>query len=296
MKHAHRKSIGLALTFLTVAAGIACASWWNNDWQFRKRLTIDGAVTTAAASTGLAEVTLPVRLHAGNFGYFNDVDKTGADLRFIAADDKTPLEFPARALGCRRGNRGIWVKAAAREPSAPSTPYIWMYYGSANAKPASTNQVSDAALVASYDFSEASGPPRDSTPLCKQCHLIDGPSRRARRHGPRARIRRAVVREPSGHARIRLRCRQGHDADRLDSHRSGQRAGPRLQPIGPEGVSQSRRVRPNSAPASDRRAAKCASRGRSPMDGTCSASSPASVWRSTWTVPNYNRSRRRAST
>ncbi|HMD75227.1 MAG TPA: DUF2341 domain-containing protein [Steroidobacteraceae bacterium] len=142
--------------------GIACASWWNNDWQFRKRLTIDAATVTAAGSAGLAEVTVPIRLHTGNFGYFNDIDKTGADLRFIAADDKTPLEFRLERLDAGAGIGVAWVKLPIASVSAEHS-YLWMYYGAANAKSASSNQISDAALVASYDFSEVSGPPRDGT-------------------------------------------------------------------------------------------------------------------------------------
>ena len=34
-----------------------------------------------------------VRLHVGNFGYFADTKPDGADVRFIAGDDKTPLAF-----------------------------------------------------------------------------------------------------------------------------------------------------------------------------------------------------------
>ena len=41
--------------------------------------------------------------------------------------------------------------------------YIWMYYGSPGGKAASSNQVDDATVVASFDFAEANGPPRDGT-------------------------------------------------------------------------------------------------------------------------------------
>ncbi len=163
MKEAPRELIRFALILMIlVLPGIASASWWNGDWQFRKRLTIDAAVLTAAGSAGLSEVTLPIRLHTGNFGYFNDVDKTGTDLRFIAADDKTPLEFRLERLDAGAGIAVVWVKLPIADLGAEHS-YIWMYYGAANAKSASSNQVNDVALVASYDFSEVSGPPRDGT-------------------------------------------------------------------------------------------------------------------------------------
>jgi biopolymer transport protein ExbB len=65
------KSIRLTTILLAMTLpGVATASWWNGDWQFRKQPTIDTAAVSAATSAGLAEVALPVRLNAGNFGYF----------------------------------------------------------------------------------------------------------------------------------------------------------------------------------------------------------------------------------
>ena len=43
------------------------------------------------AETGQATV-VPVRLHAGNFDFLS-AKPDGADLRVVAADDKTPLKF-----------------------------------------------------------------------------------------------------------------------------------------------------------------------------------------------------------
>jgi hypothetical protein len=39
------------------------------------------------------DVPLLVRLSLGNFGYFADTQANGADLRFVAADDVTPLRI-----------------------------------------------------------------------------------------------------------------------------------------------------------------------------------------------------------
>ena len=151
-----------AMLMICALPGIANASWWNGDWQFRKRLTLDAAVIAAGAGSGVADISLPVRLHAGNFGYFNDMQASGADLRFIAADDKTPLDYRLERIDAAAGVAVAWVKVPVAALSGDRS-YIWMYYGSPGGKAASSNQVDDATVVASFDFAEANGPPRDGT-------------------------------------------------------------------------------------------------------------------------------------
>ena len=65
------------------------------------------------AGSGVADISLPVRLHAGNFGYFNDMQASGADLRFIAADDKTPLDYRLERIDAAAGVAVAWVKVPA---------------------------------------------------------------------------------------------------------------------------------------------------------------------------------------
>ena len=106
----NRKSIWI-LTFLALIAVPQIAlGWWNDDWKFRKRLTIDATVVGAAVSAGLTEISLPVRLDAGNFAYFADLDKSGADLRFVASDDRTPLEYRIERIDTAAQLAVAWVK------------------------------------------------------------------------------------------------------------------------------------------------------------------------------------------
>ena len=160
--HERRLFWRAAMLMICALPGIANASWWNGDWQFRKRLTLDAAVIAAGAGSGVADISLPVRLHAGNFGYFNDMQASGADLRFIAADDKTPLDYRLERIDAAAGVAVAWVKVPVAALSGDRS-YIWMYYGSPGGKAASSNQVDDATVVASFDFAEANGLPRDGT-------------------------------------------------------------------------------------------------------------------------------------
>src|SRR3954470_23834104 len=65
---------------------------WDEKFAVRKKITLD----TTAAGTPIAEPigasTVLVRLHDGNFD-FAAAKEDGSDVRFIAADDKTPLPF-----------------------------------------------------------------------------------------------------------------------------------------------------------------------------------------------------------
>jgi biopolymer transport protein ExbB len=157
-----RSALLWAVVMLALALPQVASAWWNNDWQFRKRLSIDPALVSATAGAGVTEVAMPVRLHAGNFGYFSDVEKSGADLRFIAADDHTPLDFRIERIDTAAGIAIAWVKLPVADLGADHA-YIWMYYGAPTAKAVSSRELDDPAVVASYDFAEASGPPRDGT-------------------------------------------------------------------------------------------------------------------------------------
>lgn len=145
-----------------VPAAYADASWWNQDFAFRKAITIDttakgGNVTTAAGRTPLL-----VRLHSGNFT-FDGVSETGADVRFIAADDKTPLNYQVESFDPVLGVALVWVDVP--QLGADSQQQIWMYYGNPKAQGAEkAGAVFDADYAAVYHFEDAAGtPPQDAT-------------------------------------------------------------------------------------------------------------------------------------
>ncbi len=67
-------------------------SWWNDDWSYRKPITIDTTAKGANLSQSAGRMPLLIRLHPGNF-QFDGVVKTGSDLRFVASDGKPPLNY-----------------------------------------------------------------------------------------------------------------------------------------------------------------------------------------------------------
>jgi biopolymer transport protein ExbB len=148
-----------------LGAGFPAVSqaWWNNDWNFRKEITLDLSASGANVKESASDVPVLLRLHAGNFGYFNDTKPDGSDLRVIAGDDKTPLQFHIERYDVTNQLAFIWVRLPQLAGGAKDTK-IYLYYGNgkgeAAGKAASTYDASQAAV---FHFSDASGLPQDST-------------------------------------------------------------------------------------------------------------------------------------
>ena len=149
-----------SLAVLLLLPQIASA-WWNDDWSFRKRIDID--LTAANLTAAQAEVPELVRLHVGNFAYFLDAQPDGSDLRFLAADDRTPLTFHVEQFDGLAGVAAIWVKIP-RLDHAESQSYFWMYYGNDAAESASDPAGTwDVQQTAAFHFDENAGLPKDAT-------------------------------------------------------------------------------------------------------------------------------------
>lgn len=80
-------SLLICLGFVLPATAHA---WWQDDWHYRKQISVDTTPQGAPINEALGRTALLVRLHTGNFT-FDGVKEDGADLRFVAADDKTLL-------------------------------------------------------------------------------------------------------------------------------------------------------------------------------------------------------------
>lgn len=152
----------LAAAFLLAAAAPGTASaqgWWNGDWSERHKITLD-----ARALRGVTEevkrAPVLVRLHSGVLD-FSKVKPDGSDLRFVASDGKTPLNYhierfdPSAEIGL------IWVDVPSVAPGLSQD--IWLYYGSQSAKPAANSGATydgEQSLVAHLSDN---GTPSDAT-------------------------------------------------------------------------------------------------------------------------------------
>ena len=132
--------------------------WWNPDWDFRKQLSVTAGNDLAEP---LQNAPVLVRLHIGNFAYFMDMSPTGADLRFVAPDDQTPLPYVVDTIDTVAGLLAVWV----RMPVVTSEPQsFYMYYGNPAARSAESPETFwGADTVTAFHFNEASGVPRDGS-------------------------------------------------------------------------------------------------------------------------------------
>jgi biopolymer transport protein ExbB len=145
-----------------VPAAHADTSWWNQDFSFRKAITIDTTAKGGNVTTAVGRTPLLVRLHSGNFT-FDGVSESGADIRFVAADDKTPLNFQIESFDPVLGVALIWVDVP--QVAADAQQQVWMYYGNTKAQGGEkAGAVFDADYAAVYHFEEPAGtPPHDAT-------------------------------------------------------------------------------------------------------------------------------------
>ena len=92
---------------------------------------------------------------------FSDAKDDGTDLRFVAADDKTPLKFHIESYDSLLGVALVWVDLV---PTQGGPTEFWMYFANKNATagadPAGTY---DPEMALVYHFADRNAPPRDET-------------------------------------------------------------------------------------------------------------------------------------
>jgi biopolymer transport protein ExbB len=139
------------------------ASWWNNDWKYRKETGFDLSPAGADIAGTATDVPVLVRLSLANFSYFNDTKPDGSDFRLVAGDDKTPLKFHFEKYDPQNQMAFLWVRMPQLTGGAKSDK-IYAYYGNADAPSAAdVAGTYDAATTLVLSFGESPGLPLDAT-------------------------------------------------------------------------------------------------------------------------------------
>ena len=76
--------IWLVLLLSILTAGDA-AAWWNDGWQYRKRISLNTTTNGADIKENLMDVPILIRLHSGNFD-FSNAQAEGQDIRFVSSE------------------------------------------------------------------------------------------------------------------------------------------------------------------------------------------------------------------
>ena len=153
----------VAVSAILLPAIALAASWWNNDWKYRKEIGFDLTPAGADIAGTPQDVPVLVRLSLANFSYFNDTKPDGSDFRVMAGDDKTPLKFHFEKYDPQNQMALLWVRVPQLTGGA-KTDKIYAYYGNPDAPPAAdVAGTYDASQALVLSFSEGTGSPIDLT-------------------------------------------------------------------------------------------------------------------------------------
>ncbi|AKR43868.1 DUF2341 domain-containing protein [Methylophilus sp. TWE2] len=144
-----KKTLGLLVGLLGLSLSTSVFAAWNKDWATQQKISID----TANIKEAVNQAPVLVRLHSGNFD-FTGANVDGADLRFIAADDKTELKFSLEKYDAVNELAVAWV-VLPQVSSANKDLAISLATGNESATSASDAQaLNDPALLARFAFSD----------------------------------------------------------------------------------------------------------------------------------------------
>jgi len=157
-----RKLVVFGLALVLVSFATLVRANWNADWKQRAKISLNTGPDGAPIASTVDGAPVLVRLHSGNFS-FVDAKPDGSDLRFIAADDKTPLKFHIEKFDGLNELALIWVLVPKIAAGGKADP-IWLYYGNTGAAVADDAKGTyDAAQALVFHFAERDGAPQDTT-------------------------------------------------------------------------------------------------------------------------------------
>ena len=151
-----RRLVLLACMFTPLAA----QAWWNDDFKQRTTITLNTGAEGVTLAEPLSSVAVPVRLHSGNFDFIG-AKPDGADLRVVAADDKTPLKFTIERFDGTNELAVVWVQVPAVAPGSDKN-VVYVYAGNPEALAEPPAPVVDAGAVLTLRFAEQDGSLRDA--------------------------------------------------------------------------------------------------------------------------------------
>jgi biopolymer transport protein ExbB len=150
------------LALLLLALPTLAQAWWNKDWKQRTEVTLNTSAAGVPTQQALTNLTVPVRLHSGNFDFVG-AKPDGSDLRVVAGDDKTPLKFWIERFDSVNELGVLWVQVPAVAPGTDKN--VFYVYGGNEQAPASKPDaaVFDAATLAVFHFAEKDGVATDQS-------------------------------------------------------------------------------------------------------------------------------------
>jgi biopolymer transport protein ExbB len=139
---------------------LVAQAWWNADFKQRTKVTLNTGAEGVTTTEPLSGVAVPLRLHSGNFDFIG-AKPDGADLRVVAADDKTPLKFSVERFDGTNELAVLWVQLPAVAPGSDKN-LVYVYAGNPQAAAEPATAVVDAGAALTLRFAETDGGLRDA--------------------------------------------------------------------------------------------------------------------------------------
>lgn len=126
------------------------------DWSKSRKLTADTTAKGVPVTAAVTQLPLLVRLHSGNFT-FSEAKPDGSDLRFFAADNKTPLKHFIERWDATNELAVVWVQLPQLAANTAGD-LLWMRWGNPQAPAAEERRaVYDGTQMVVLNFSETDG-------------------------------------------------------------------------------------------------------------------------------------------
>lgn len=150
----------LVLALMIWMVPLSANAWWDQNWEFRKKISL--SASAAGIGESQTDVSVLLRLHTANLD-FASLKENGADLRFLDADDKTPLKYHVEMFDPVDEMALVWVKVP-RLTAGSVQDTVWMYWGNDKAVDGQDKNASfDVNQSLTLHFDESEGAPRDAT-------------------------------------------------------------------------------------------------------------------------------------
>jgi biopolymer transport protein ExbB len=144
------------------------ALWWDPAWGYRVRVSFNDAVLEAQVGgfEELIDIPLPVRIDESGLDRVK-LRQDAADVRFVAADNKTVLAYEMELRPSDEGGGSgtgalFWVKVPSVSKGGLQN-HVWLYYGNPEAPDAQQPaEVWSSDYVAVWHLGESDGDRKDS--------------------------------------------------------------------------------------------------------------------------------------
>ncbi|MDY7574732.1 DUF2341 domain-containing protein [Actimicrobium sp. CCI2.3] len=150
------RTIALALATAIVVLALPLSGHAAEEWEHKKKLSFDTTASGVEIKTDVTQLPMLVRLHSGNF-VFSEARPDGADLRFFAADGKTPLTYHIENFDATNELANIWVNVPKLTANAKTDALVVVWGNPKAESVASAAKTYDAAQVFVYHFGDAQG-------------------------------------------------------------------------------------------------------------------------------------------